>query len=456
MGVTAYAAPLRDTAFRRYWKAVTGSAAGDGVLSVAVPLAAALLLGADPAQMGLLTALAWIPSVLFAIPAGGWVARFRHQLTPMIGADLVRCAATALVPIGALLGMLNLPILYAITVVVATASVVFTVTDAALLPALLPEDRLVAGQSVVYGARTVASMIGSGVGGLLVPLVSAPITAAAGAASFLWSATLLSRTACPGSLAVPRRAAPISAAGLRFIVSTPVLRGALGVTTTTNFFKLMFHALLVLFLTRTLHLPAGTTGLVLGAEAAGALAGSVITPAVTQRLGMRRSLMVGSLLSATPLTAVPAATGPETTVAAVLVVASLLSGLGRSLQDISVATTFMTAVPVPLRSQVRGAYQTVSFGVRPIGAVLGGFAGQHLGLRAAIGIAVAGGLLAFLWALPSGPARYVGRHHQAHRLGRVQSGLSPRRTGRRVRRPVRHPVRAGLSGSGQHRAARDR
>ncbi|MEU8023037.1 MFS transporter [Micromonospora haikouensis] len=397
----AHVAPLRVPSFRRYWGAVSVSTAGDGVLSVAVPIAAAVLLGAGPAQMGWLTALAWIPSVLFAIPAGGWVARFRHPLTPMIGADLVRFAVTASLPAAWWLGWLNLPALYALTAVVASASVLFVVADAALFPTLLDDDRLVAGQSLVYSARTVASVAGSGAGGLLVPVLSAPVAVAADALSYLWSAALLTRIDRPAARTPPPRTAPVSTTGLRFITASPALRGALGVTTTANFFNLMFHALLVLFLTRTLHLSAAVTGLVLGAEAAGALVGSMALPAVARRLGMPRSLVAGSLLSAASLTAVAVAAGPAVVVVTVVLVASFLSGVGRSVQDISVAATFVATVPVPLRTQVRGAYQTISFGVRPVGAVLGGLVGQSVGLRPAVVLATAGGLLAFLWALPS-------------------------------------------------------
>jgi hypothetical protein len=34
-----------------------------------------LVLRAGSAQMGLLTALVWLPSLLFAVPAGAWVDR---------------------------------------------------------------------------------------------------------------------------------------------------------------------------------------------------------------------------------------------------------------------------------------------------------------------------------------------------------------------------------------------
>src|SRR6202044_3788180 len=58
---------LRDRPFRRYWSAQTISMFGDQVSSIAMPLAAVLVLHASAAQMGFLTAAVWLPSLLFGV-----------------------------------------------------------------------------------------------------------------------------------------------------------------------------------------------------------------------------------------------------------------------------------------------------------------------------------------------------------------------------------------------------
>jgi hypothetical protein len=67
---------LRDRVFRRYWSASTISDFGDQVSGIALPLAAVIALHAGAAQMGYLTALEWLPSLLFGLPAGAWVDRW--------------------------------------------------------------------------------------------------------------------------------------------------------------------------------------------------------------------------------------------------------------------------------------------------------------------------------------------------------------------------------------------
>ena len=48
-----------------------------------------------------------------------------------------------------------------------------------------------------------------------------------------------------------------------------------------------------------------------------------------------------------------------------------------------------------------GAYLLVNYGVRPLGALAGGALGTWIGLRPSLLVAAAGGMLGFLWLLPS-------------------------------------------------------
>ncbi|MCW2905781.1 MAG: major facilitator superfamily permease, partial [Actinomycetia bacterium] len=98
---------LRETAFRRYWGAQSISLVGDQITSIALPLAAVLALHASPAEMGYLSALVWLPSLLFALHAGAWVDRRGHRRATMIAADLGRAALLASIPVCSALGVLT-------------------------------------------------------------------------------------------------------------------------------------------------------------------------------------------------------------------------------------------------------------------------------------------------------------------------------------------------------------
>src|SRR5690348_6456765 len=132
---------LRDRVFRRYWGASTVSMFGDQVSGVALPLAAVLALHAGAAQMGYLTGLEWLPSLLFGLPAGAWADRRGRRRATMIAADLGRAALFFSIPACYALGVLTLPQLYAATFAAGTLSVLFNVSDGALFVAIVAPER---------------------------------------------------------------------------------------------------------------------------------------------------------------------------------------------------------------------------------------------------------------------------------------------------------------------------
>jgi len=57
--------------------------------------------------------------------------------------------------------------------------------------------------------------------------------------------------------------------------------------------------------------------------------------------------------------------------------------------------------PDGMRSRVAGAHCSINYGVRPLGAALGGLSGSWIGVRQTMLFSAAGGVLAVLWLLRS-------------------------------------------------------
>ena len=92
---------------------------------------------------------------------------------------------------------------------------------------------------------------------------------------------------------------------------------------------------------------------------------------------------------------------PTPLVLGILFVSELLSGLGVMILDIN-AGAFQTALtPDRLRARVTGAFRFVNYGVRPLGALLGGALGSAIGVRSALWFASIAALAGILWMLPS-------------------------------------------------------
>jgi hypothetical protein len=73
--------------------------------------------------------------------------------------------------------------------------------------------------------------------------------------------------------------------------------------------------------------------------------------------------------------------------------------------DITAGSLSTAATPDSMLALVMGATRTVNYGIRPIGALLGGVLGTALGVRPALWIATIGALGGLLWVAFSPIAR---------------------------------------------------
>ena len=395
---------LREREFRNFWLAQSISLLGDQVAVLALPLVAVLVLDAGPGQMGLLGAAALFPHLLFSLPAGVWLDRVASRRRVMMAADLGRAALAATIPLAYALDALTLVQLYAVAFLSGSLAVLFDLSYPTLFVSLAPRERYLEGNSLIHGSRSVSTVAGPSLGGLLVQAFSAPFALLADAASFLLSALFLGR--------VHAEEAPIEhqgerglrdrvSVGLRFISGNPIFRTTLAAVATLNFFNYAFGALFVLYATRTLGVSAGTLGLVLGIGALGAVLGAVVAGRVGRAVGLGRAFVFGCVLFTAPLALVPLAEGPRWLVLGMLLAAEFLSGLGVMILDINVGSIMFALTPDRLRSRATGAFNFVNWGIRPLGALAGGALGAVIGVRPTLWVGVLGALASVLWLLGS-------------------------------------------------------
>jgi hypothetical protein len=69
--------------------------------------------------------------------------------------------------------------------------------------------------------------------------------------------------------------------------------------------------------------------------------------------------------------------------------------------DITIGAILTATVPDVFRARVCGAYSTINYGLRPVGAIAGGTLGATLGLRSTLWISTTAALLGVLWLLRS-------------------------------------------------------
>ena len=395
---------LREHNFRNFWFGQTISVFGDQITLLALPIVAVLVLGADAAQMGLLTAVGLLPHLLFSLPAGVWLDRVQRRRRLMIVSDVIRAGVIAIVPIAFLLDLLSIELLFVLTFVVGTVAVLFDLAWLTMVSAVARREQLVDANSLLNASRSVSAVGGPAVAGVLIQLFTAPIALLADAISYLASALFLTRVRVPDP-PVEREPGTVRqqlAAGMSFLVRDPIMRPSVFAVATVNLFNYGFQALFILFATRHLDLDPGVLGVALGAGAIGGVVGAVVAAPLGRRIGIGPGYIVGLVLFPAAAIVIPLAEGlPFAAIVAILVAAEFVGGFGVMILDINGGSLLLARMPARIRGRAGGAFRFVNMGIRPIGATLGGILGSLIGVRETLLIVTVAQLLGLLWLIGS-------------------------------------------------------
>ena len=390
---------VRD--FRLLWGAYAISSVGSEVTVLALPLAAAVLLGASPLQMGLLTAAGTAPYVGVSLVAGAWIDRVPRRRPLLVAADLVAAAALVTVPLAYLLDVLTVSQLVVVELVVGLARVMFRPGFQAHLPDVVRTDEITVASAHLRTAESAALLGGPGLGGALVQLLSAPVAVLLDAASYVASAVLVGRVRAPERAGqdVPerRRLRSEVAEGLQYLWGDARMRAIAGTAANLNFFGLVIWALLVVYLTRVLDFTALMVAAVFVAGGVGCLVGALLAPRVSERLGRGRTYLLAAAIFSLAMFAFPLAGGPRWAALAVLVVNEIVVGVAIMLFDVTTSAFVLSSVPRRRHGRVNASWSTVTQGVKPLGALAGGALGTAIGLRPALWVAAVGALTTVLW-----------------------------------------------------------
>ncbi|MBM6400446.1 MFS transporter [Phycicoccus sonneratiae] len=393
----------RGRRFATAWGAQTVSELGDRVSELALPLVAVTVLDESASRVALLTAVVWLPNLL-ALLVGTWVDRRPRPRMLLVNADLARAVVVLTVPLAAVLGGLTFAHLLAVALLLGAWSTLFRSAWQPFFVALVPRERYVEANGLFSATRSGSFIAGPALGGGLVQLLTAPYALVVDGLSFLASASLLRAADVPDRTPAPDDGSSLRrrlADGMRHVWRDPFLAPLLRCVSWINLFTFVVQALLVVFASRELGLSAGTIGLALGIGAAGGLLGAVVAGRFARRVGIGRTAVVGALLFTLPTVALPFAHGPELAKVAVLTAVEAVTGFGVMLFDVNVNAVMVASIPDAVRARVQGAFTTVNYGVRPLGAALGGLLAGLVGTGPAL--ALGGGLaaLAVLWLVGS-------------------------------------------------------
>lgn len=361
-------------AFTNIFTANLASSLGDGIVRTAMPLLAARLTD-DPFLISLVAALALLPWLFFAIPAGILIDRIdRRQALAL--AQAVRTALAALMFVLVLTGTLTIWWLYLVVFVYGIFETVYDGAIRAVVPSIVGKANLPRANSRIEGGELVVQNFLSGpiTSGLFAVSVLIPV----GLNGLVFAlagvlALLLPKAASGKQFTAATESEPHVAwyrqfvDGFRFIVANKQLRTLWFFSTFVGIVSSAATATFVLFVLDTLAVPEALFGVFMLTGAVGGLAGAFLTSRIKARLGTGLSMAIMTSLSG--LAILFAGLVPQVWAAAVAFAAS---SLGVTVWNILVMSLRQSVIPGRLLGRVHGTWRTLLWGTMPLGSLIGG------------------------------------------------------------------------------------
>ena len=379
--------PSLPPTFRRLaWSNLVAQSA-EQIALAAAPIVAVLLLGAGAAETGLLQTALTLPFLVFAIPAGLLADRMSRR-SLMACAEALRAAALLGILALIRLDLLTSPLLALLGFAAVSGTVAYSVAAPALVPSLVTPDALPAANARIELARTVAFAAGPALGGAVVGWTGAAPAFGLAAILSMAAALLLAGLSEPARQPSPRRRALQEIKeGAAFVFRHDLLRP---VFVTQFVFNVAFFVILAVFVPHAVHhlgLAASGIGVTLALFGVGMVIGALLAARIL------RALPFGIVVAIGPVTGLAAAAVMALTVRIPSPLLAGLSffllGLGPILWVISTTTLRQTVTPPQLLGRV-SAINVMTYGARPVGALIGALIGGLSGTEACLVAAVFG------------------------------------------------------------------
>ena len=386
---------LSEPRFRLLWIGQAVSALGDGLIGVALAFAV-LKLGGSATDLGRVLAAFLSAQVTFLLVGGVWADRLpRHRV--MLSSDVIRAAVQG--GMGALLlsGRANLTLLTVAAILQGAASAFFQPASTGLTPQTVSPQRLQQANALLGLSRSVVSVGGPALAGLLVAVFNPGIVFVVDAASYVVSFVSLALLEIEPAEETARQSFLRELAeGWHELVIRPWYWMNLTTHAMWNFAVSAFFVLGPIICARSLGGP-GAWGIISGSLALGGVVGGVIA----LRIVPRRPLVAANLALTITALALLALAPPMPLV--VIAVASVLSFAGLSFLNEVWTATLQQLIPPAVMSRVSAYDWVISLVAMPLGYVLVGPVSARIGQPATlVGAAVLLAVPSFLIVLVPG------------------------------------------------------
>jgi len=344
---------------------------GTALYRVALPLFALSTWGSG-AVLGLVMAAALFPLALVGPIGGAYVDRWSRRRVIVV-CDFFCGVITLGIAYLAWVEALTVPLLVLATALVSLTSAFFFPAIMASLPNMVEKHELTRAASVMEMSRSLTSVLGPAMGGLLVAWLGFPMVFFLNGLSFLLAAGAESFIFIPQT--ITKRDTNVIQdlrEAARYLRATPLLSGMLKVTAVVNFFEpAILPILMPIVALRVLQVGGVGYGYMQGVTALGGFLALVAIVVLARKATQKpRPLHVAAGLASMGLSIALLGLHPAFALTLVLLfIYGLLVGVG----DMLVFALLIGPVPDTMRGKVVGLVTTVAASMIPFSFVLLGF-----------------------------------------------------------------------------------
>jgi MFS family permease len=385
--------------FRLLWVGEGISLLGDQFYLIALPWLILSLTG-DALAVGTVLAIAGIPRAVFMLLGGALTDRFTPRKL-MINSNLVRMILTGLLAGLVLSNLIQTWMLYAAALLFGLADAFFFPAQTSIVPQLVGEDQLQAGNAMIQGTATLSLFVGPVLAGAMISWLDGgaahstngiALAFALDSLSFLASITFLSLM----KIEHPGRAQGLASegildairAGLAYVWNDATLRIVFSLVAGINLLIVgpVFVGVPVI---ANMRFPEGAAafGLIMSAFGCGSLLGIILAGLLPKPSPKRLGTVLLSVMSMMGIGLAVIGIAPSTFVAAL---ASFAMGAANGYNNILLITWLQTRISIAMTGRIMSLIMFASVGLNPVSTAL---SGALIGLNATALLVCAGSLM---------------------------------------------------------------
>jgi DHA3 family macrolide efflux protein-like MFS transporter len=386
------------------WQGQTVSQLGNQAFHIAM-MSWLLRATGSASLMGLIMFTALLPGVVLG-PIGGTFADRHSRIRIALICDLLSGAAVLALSFAMFDPRVErleptavrfvIAMMFGVSALLGTLRAFFTPALSAVIPDLVPRERIPAANSLNQISVQGSSLLGQAIGGVLFQALGAAFLYLIDGLSFLFAGLCAILIRLPPRTVAPRPAAahPFrrffqeTAEGFRYLWKRTGLRDFTLIASLVNFLGMPILVLFPFFVELYLKKDARWYGFLLAAIGAGSVAGFVLAGAKPLKGEERRRWIVTAMMLAPLIFGI---LGFVSNAWAALLVA-FLGGVALGVINVYLMSMVQMATPGEVRGRVLSVLMTLTAGLMPIGMVLGGVVGDLTGKNVPLVYAVCGGL----------------------------------------------------------------